>query len=135
MTSEPKSESQIAQDDGQTGKTDPNGAGQKAGLLPGVVAIAVYLLLVALENIVSVVQSRAHSIDLIFSVALIAAALGLLRLLRWAWALTLAAVVFRSGILCWQYASQHSGYLLLLALLNLVFFFYLVRAEVRVRLR
>ena len=83
----------------------------------------------------SVVQSQSHYVDLIFSVALIAAALGLLRLLRWAWALTLAAVVFRGGIFCWQYAVQRNGSLLLLALLNLVFFFYLVRTEVRARLR
>ena len=117
------------------GELDPRDEPRKGGLLPGLVAIAIYMLLVALQNIVSVVSSRTHSVDLIFSVALIAAALGLLRLLRWAWALTLAAVVFRAGVLFWQYAVQHNALILPLALLNLVFFFYLVRAEVRVRLR
>ena len=113
----------------------PSGEPRKKGLLPGLVAIAVYLLLVALQNIVSVVESHSHYVDLIFSVALIAAALGLMRLLRWAWALTLAAVVFRAGILFWQYAVEHNALILPLGLLNLVFFFYLVRAEVRARLR
>jgi hypothetical protein len=117
------------------GELDPRGEPRKGSLLPGLVAIAVYLLLVALQNIVGVVESRSHYVDLIFSVALIAAALGLMRLLRWAWALTLAAVVFREGILFWQYAAQHNSLILPLALLNLVFFFYLVRTEVRVRLR
>jgi hypothetical protein len=125
MTTEPVAE----------GELDQRSAPRKEGLLPGLVAIAVYLLLVALQNIVSVVQSRSHYVDLVFSVALIAAALGLMRLLRWAWALTLAAVVFRAGILLWQFAVQHNALILPLALLNLVFFFYLVRAEVRVRLR
>ena len=125
MTTEPTAEDKL----------DPLGAPQKKGLLPGLVAIAVYLLLVSLQNIVSVVQSQSHYVDLVFSVALIAAALGLLRLLRWAWALTLAAVVFRAGILFWQYAAQHNALILPLALLNLIFFFYLVRAEVRGRLR
>ncbi len=117
------------------GELDPQGEPQKKGLLPGLVAIAIFMLLVALQNIVSVVESQSHYIALIFSVALIAAALGLVRLLRWAWALALAAFVFRAGILFWQYAVERNPLILMLGLLNLVFFFYLVRAEVRVRLR
>jgi len=64
-----------------------------------------------------------------------AASAGLLMLFRWAWALALAAVLLLVVYNLWIFASQHQGAALVQGLLNLVFFLYLVRPEVRERLR
>jgi len=125
MTTQPGAESDIGQ----------SGVPRKEGLLPGLVAIAVYLMLLAATNIVGVVRGQTRPLYLIFSVVFVTAALGLMRLLRWAWALALAAMVLLSAAFFWQFAKLHFGPALIQGLLNLVFFFYLVRAEVRVRLR
>jgi hypothetical protein len=125
MTTEPGTENEI----------DQRGTPRKEGLLPGLVAIAVYLLLLAATNVVGVVRGQTHPLYLAFSAVFIAAALGLVRLLRWAWALALAAMVLLAAAFFWQFAKLHLGPALVQGLLNLVFFFYLVRAEVRERLR
>ncbi len=63
------------------------------------------------------------------------ASAGLMLLLRWAWAMALAAVFLLAVYNLWIFASQHQGPALVQGLLNLIFFFYLVRTEVRVKLR
>jgi hypothetical protein len=74
-------------------------------------------------------------IYLVFSALFIAGALGLLLLLRWAWALTLAAVAILSGSFLWGFSLQHSYSSLVQGLLNLLFFLYLVRTDVREKLK
>ena len=59
---------------------------------------------------------------LIFPILFIAGALGLLLLLRWAWALTLAAVALSAGSFLWSFTTRHDAAALLQGLLNLVFF-------------
>ena len=103
--------------------------------LPGLIAISLYMLLLAGVTVVSVMEKRAGFIYLVFSVFFIAGALGLLLLLRWAWALTLAAVAILSGSFLWGFSVQHTYSSLVQGLLNLLFFLYLVRADVRVKLR
>lgn len=103
--------------------------------LPGLIAISLYMLLLAIVVVVFVVQGRVGPLFLVFSVLFIAAAFGLMMLLRWAWALTLAAVALVAGLCFWVCASQHVAQFLLQGLLNLVFFLYLVRTEVREKLR
>jgi hypothetical protein len=56
-------------------------------------------------------------------------------LLRWAWALALGAVFLLSGYNLWIFSTQHQGPALVQGLLNLVFFLYMVRTEVREKLR
>jgi len=56
-------------------------------------------------------------------------------LFRWAWALALAAVFLLAGYNLWFFSTQHQLPALVQGLLNLVFFLYLVRTEVRERLR
>ena len=55
--------------------------------------------------------------------------------MRWAWALALAAVVSLVGLFTWQFLLLHQTLFLVQGLLNLVFFLYLVRTEVRSRLK
>jgi hypothetical protein len=72
---------------------------------------------------------------LVFAACFISASAGLLLLLRWAWALALGAVFLLAVYNLWIFASLHQGATLVQGLLNLVFFLYLVRPEVRERLR
>lgn len=103
--------------------------------LPGLAAISLYMLLLAVVIVVGVVGRHYPPILLVLPVFLIAASGGLLLLLRWAWALALAAVLMLSGYNLWIFARMHMFAALVQGLLNLVFFLYLVRTEVREKLR
>ena len=52
-------------------------------------------------------------------------------MLRWAWALALGAVALLLGLFFYQFAVHHAPSALIQGLLNVVFFLYLVRNEVR----
>jgi signal transduction histidine kinase len=104
-------------------------------LLPGLVAIGLYMIVLAVINILGVVGGQGRPVLLVFSALFIAAALGLLMLLRWAWALTLAAMVLLVALFLWKFAATHDFPYAIQGLLNLVFFLYLVRADVREKLR
>lgn len=102
---------------------------------PGLAAIALYMLVLSGINIVGVVDGYVRLPYLAFSAAFIAAGLGLLLMFRWAWTLTLAAVTLLAGLFAWKFSSQHDVPSIAQGLLNVVFFLYLVRPEVRERLR
>ena len=108
--------------------------------LPALVAIAFYLFLQAGICIFAVVSGQLQPRQvwpayLFFAAMFLAAAGGLFLLFRWAWSLALAAVVLIGGLYLWRFSAQHDGFSLVQGLLNLVFFLYLVRPEVRSRLR
>jgi hypothetical protein len=104
--------------------------------LPGLAAIALYLLVLAGVIVVGVVGGRQYPpLFLFLSVAFIAAGAGLLMLLRWAWAMALSAVFLLACYQMWFFANQHAFPALVQGLLNLIFFLYLVRLEVREKLR
>jgi hypothetical protein len=111
------------------------GRGSQLFKLPGLIAISLYMLLLSGVTVVSVVEQHTGYVYLVFSVFFIAGALGLLLLLRWAWALTLAAVAILSGSFLWGFSRQHSYSSLVQGLLNLLFFLYLVRTDVREKLK
>ncbi len=104
--------------------------------LPGLVAISLYLLVLAAVIVVGVV-SGAHypPLYLLFSAAFITASGGLLLLFRWAWSLALAAVLLLAVYNLLIFSNMHQGAACVQGLLNLIFFLYLVRPEVRERLR
>jgi len=103
--------------------------------LPGLAGIALYLLLLAVVIIIGVVGGHYPALFLLLPVFLFAACGGLLMLFRWAWAMALAAVLLLSGYNLWIFARLHMGSALIQGLLNMIFFFYLVRIEVREKLR
>ena len=104
--------------------------------LPGLAAISLYLLILAGVIILGVVSGRHYPpVFLIFSAVFIAACGGLLMLFRWAWALALAAVFLLVVYNLWIFSTLHQGAALVQGLLNLVFFLYLIRPEVREKLR
>jgi hypothetical protein len=103
---------------------------------PAVAAIALYLLMLAGTIILGVVSGGHYPpVFLLFSVLFMAACGGLLMLFRWAWALALAAVLLLAVYNLWIFSSQHQPSALVQGLLNLVFFLYLVRPELREKLR
>lgn len=103
--------------------------------LPGLAAISLYLLLLSVVIVVGVVGRHYPPILLVLPVFLIAASGGLFLLLRWAWALALAAVLMLSAYNLWIFTRMHMFAALIQGLLNLVFFLYLARTEVREKLR
>ena len=102
---------------------------------PGLLAIASYMILLAGVICFAVAGGRQSALYLVFPVFFIAGALGLVFLLRWGWALTLAAVAMMSGFYLWTSFTQHAGAPLVQGLLNLVCFLYLVRTDLREKLR
>ena len=104
--------------------------------LPGLLAISLYLLILAGVIILGVVSgSHYPPLFLVLSAAFIAASAGLILLLRWAWALALGAVFLLVCYNVWIFSTQHAAPALVQGLLNLVFFLYLIRPEVREKLR
>lgn len=104
--------------------------------LPGLAAISLYLLVLAGVIVLGVVGGRHYPLlFLVFAAGFITASGGLLMLFRWAWALALAAVFLLVVYNLWIFSAQHQGAALVQGLLNLVFFLYLVRPEVREKLR
>lgn len=103
--------------------------------LPGVMAISLYLLLMAGTIVVGVVGRHYTPVYLIFAVVFVTASPGLLMGFRWAWALALSAVFLLMTYNFWAFAAQHVTAMAFQGFLNLVFFLYLIRPEVRAGLR
>jgi hypothetical protein len=119
----------------ESGKDEAQPARQELLPLPALAAISLYLLVLAVVIVFGVVGRHYPPLFLTLAAAFMAAGAGLLRLLRWAWAMALAAVFLLATYNLWIFASQHQLPALVQGLLNLVFFLYLVRPEVRERLR
>lgn len=125
-----------AQEPAQPGSAEDRRAA--AGVLmrlPGLIAIALYMVILAGTVILGVATRHFPPLYLFFPAFFFAGGLGLLMLFRWAWALTLAAVTLMTAVFIYEYSTQHAIPLLVQGLLNLVFFLYLVRTEVRASLR
>ena len=104
--------------------------------LPGVAAICFYLLLISGIIVVGVAGGRHYPpIFLVLAALFMAASAGLVVSFRWAWALALSAVFLLTAYNGWIFATEHQVPAAVQAILNLVFFLYLIRPEVRARLR
>jgi hypothetical protein len=103
--------------------------------LPGLLAISLYLMVLAGVLILGVVGKHYPPLFLLLAAAFLTASAGLILLLRWAWAGALAAVFLLACYNLWIFGSLHTAPALVQGGLNLVFFLYLVRAEVRSKLR
>jgi glycerol-3-phosphate acyltransferase PlsY len=108
---------------------------QELARFPGLAAVALYLVLLVGVLILGVAGHHYPLLFLLFAPVFLAASAGLLLLLRWAWSLALAAVLLLAGYNFWIFSTSHVGPALVQGLLNMVFFFYLVRTQIRERLR
>lgn len=112
----------------------------KPTLLPGMAAIVLWMLVTALFGVFGVLRhhfpagAQATGV-LLISTLLAIAGFGLMRLRRWGWALSLAAVFLSMCFFFWSLFRFHQLQYIVMATVNLVFFLYLVRPEVRERLR
>jgi hypothetical protein len=103
--------------------------------LPGLAFICLYLFALAGVIILGVVSGGHYPLFfLIFAASFITASAGLLMLFRWAWSLALAATFLLVAYNLWIFSTRHQGAALVQGLLNLVFFLYLIRPEVREKL-
>lgn len=103
--------------------------------LPGLVAITGYLLLLGGVMILGVAEGHYPPLFLLLAAALFTAIGGLLMLFRWGWAMALSAVFLLACYNAWIFSSTRQPAALIQGLLNLVFVLYLIRTEVREKLR
>jgi len=103
--------------------------------LPGMVAIGLYMLVLGAVVTFGVVGGHLPRLMLILVPFFVTASFGLLRMFRWAWALTLSAVFLLATYNLWIFFEQREAPGAIQGVLNLVFFLYLVRLDVRSRLR
>jgi uncharacterized membrane protein (DUF2068 family) len=107
--------------------------------LPGMAAISLWMLGLSLMGVSGVLTShypRGARIGILILCSVFAVAgLGLLRLRRWGWALTLGAAFLCMCFGCYSLFRFHQVQWVVMAVINLVFFLYLVRPEVVGRLR
>ena len=113
-------------EDASTGKPVP---------LPGMIGIGLYMLVLAAVVSFGAVGGHLPKLFLVLVPFFVTASFGLLRMFRWAWALTLSAVFLLMNYDLWLFFEQKDAGGAVQGLLNLVFFLYLVRADVRARLR
>jgi hypothetical protein len=130
MTNEPEIEkTENPQGDPQMDKTG------KVFPLPGMIGIGLYMLVLAAVVSFGAVGGHLPKLFLILVPFFVTASFGLLRMFRWAWALTLSAVFLLMTYDIWLFLNKKEPGGAVRGLLNLVFFFYLVRLDVRSRLR
>jgi hypothetical protein len=110
------------------------------GMLPGVAGICLFMLVLTTINAIAALQGKFGAGNgkygvLALCTLLAAGIFGLLRLRRWGWALVLGGCLTLCLGNLFVFEKTHLGPFLLQGLFALVFFLYLVRTEVRDRLR
>ena len=103
--------------------------------LPGIIALALYMLVLSAAVAFGVVTRHLPPFLLVLTPFFVTASFGLLRMFRWAWALSLSAVFLLMTYNFFLFFAQNQPPGAVQGVLNLVFFFYLVRTDVRRRLR
>lgn len=120
---------------GASSEGAPDSGNAKKIPLPGMVAIALYMLVLAATVTFGVVSGHLPRMMLVLTPFFIIASFGLLRLFRWAWALTISACFLLMLYNLWLFLEQKQAPGAIQGFLNLLFFFYLVREDVRTRLK
>jgi hypothetical protein len=110
------------------------------GMLPGVAGICLFMLVLITINAIVALQGKFGAGNgkygvLALCTLLAAGIFGLLRLRRWGWALVVGGCLTLCAGYLFEFKKTHAGPFLLQGLFALVFFLYLVRTEVRDRLR
>jgi hypothetical protein len=110
------------------------------GMLPGVAAICMFLLFLTMVNVYgALVGGFGTGIGkygvLTLCTMLAAGIFGLLRLRRWGYSLVMAGCILLAVGDFYYFSKSHVAFFVLRALFEMVFFLYLVRTEVRDRLR
>ena len=112
----------------------------KGQMLPGVAGICLFMIFMTMVNVYAALHGSYGAGGGKYAVlaicSLMAAGLfGLLRLAKWGWALVTAGCLMLSLGDFYFFEKSHVGFFLVRAVFSLLFFLYLVRTEVRERLR
>jgi hypothetical protein len=110
------------------------------GMLPGIAGISMFMIFMTMLNAFAALNGTYGATAAKYSVLAIctllaAGVFGLLRLKKWGWAIVTAGCLLLSSGDFYFFEKTKTGFFLIRALLVLVFFLYLVRTEVRERLR
>jgi hypothetical protein len=110
------------------------------GMLPGVAGICLFLLFFTMVNVYGALKgaygSGAGKYGVLAICTLLAAGIfGLLRLYRWGWAVVVAGCLLVATGDMYFFSKTRVIFFVIRGLFELVFFLYLVRPEVRDRLR
>jgi hypothetical protein len=103
--------------------------------LPGVAAIGLYMFLLCVLWLAAISRHKLPMMALWMCAAFAIAGQGLLRQKRWGWAMTLAAIFLASIQAVWKVADYHDWWMLSSAAFNMILFLYLIRPEVRARMK
>jgi len=113
-------------------------ADEQRGMLPGVAGICMWMLVVATVGVFGAVRGvytgHARYVVLPVCTMIVIGVFGLLRLRRWGWAMVLAGTLLLSFGYGYMATSMKLPGLWVMSLLNLCFFLYLSRPEVRERM-
>ena len=112
----------------------------KGVLLPGIAGIAMFLLVLAFLNTFAALRgvygARGGRYGVLGVCTLLAVGVfGLLRMRRWGWAIATAGALLLAVGYLFLFTRTHAGPFAVQSLFGMVFFLYLVRPEVRDRLR
>lgn len=123
-----------------TRKLPGTAAGEAKGMLPGMALIGIYLLVLAMLNAFAAARGSFGNGGAKYSILAICTLLavgvfGLLRLLRWGWAIVSAGCVLMAAGYFYGFHRTHIVPYIIQGMFALVFFLYLSRTEVRERLR
>lgn len=103
--------------------------------LPGMAVIALWMLALSGIGTYGVLHHLYPNAVLIVALLFAAAGIGMLRQRRWGWALALAAAFLSMTWGSYAIFGLHQEQWAVMAVVNLVFFVYLLRPEVQQRLR
>ncbi len=108
-------------------------------MLPGVAGIALWMLLVAMVGVFGALRGvyagHARYVVLPVCTMIVVGVFGLLRMRRWGWAMVLAGTLLLSFGYGYMATLLKAPGFWVMSLLNLCFFLYLSRTEVRERMR
>ena len=109
-------------------------------MLPGIAGICMFMIFMVMINVYAALRGTYGAgvprVGVLAICTLMAIGIfGLLRLYKWGWALVTAGSLLLASGDFFYFSRLHVAFFLVRAGLVLVFFLYLVRAEVRERLR
>ena len=106
-------------------------------MLPGMAMICVFMLVVALFGVFGAINGawnqQGRYVVLPIASLLVVGVFGLLRLRRWGWAIVTAGSLLLSLGYLFGFTATRDFRLIVMAGFGMVFFLYLIRAEVRDR--
>jgi uncharacterized membrane protein (DUF2068 family) len=114
---------------------NPDAQLEATKLLPGMAVIALWMLAQCGIGLIGVILHKLPIAVLLICVFFAVAANGLLKLKRWGWALTLGAAFLSMSYAAFMLFRFHQLPMIVMLMVNLVFFLYLIRPEVLERVK